>query len=562
MWTNWRHKRGYRGRGASVKLFLSQLRVPLILLLLTYLVSILGLVVIPGRTPTGVSYSVSFLDAFYVVSYTATTIGFGELPYPFTSSQKLWMLGVMYSTVIAWLYAIGSLFSILSDPVFRKLRLYQRSVSRIRRQRKPFWIICGFGGSGIKLVQFLDESYIHCVVIDINQTRIDSARLANLSYDLNTLVGDAGTPQLLIDAGVESPFCRGVLALTDHNQVNLTISTNTKILAPQTLVYARSNDDANTRNLTSFNTEVVIDPLRMAALKVIRYIDTPKAFALHQELVDPGFNHIQVFDDVKSGHWIICASGRFAELLCESMIAADLQFILVNKKLTFELVDGQWIFGSGTEARTLYEAGIKKAAGILAVTDDDGDNLSILLTAKAEARNIIVIGRRNRATSEPVFGQASFSLVLREGEMMAQEMFARIRTPVLHQFLFHLDVVSESLVQDIFDQLRKRCHGSLNESLDHFDLTITENGTTAFPEANSSTDDLKIKDLISNRVSSQPGLPLLCLFIARSDGNQVILPNEELKLSKGDQLLLWGFSKAGGYLNRFLNSSDLVLRNH
>ena len=60
----------------------------------------------------------SFLDAFFVVSYTATTIGFGEIPHPFTAQQKMWMLFVMYSTVIAWLYAIGSVLSVISDPGF------------------------------------------------------------------------------------------------------------------------------------------------------------------------------------------------------------------------------------------------------------------------------------------------------------------------------------------------------------------------------------------------------------------------------------------------------------
>ena len=56
-----------------------------------------------------------FFDAFYFMSYTATTIGFGELPYPFTDAQRLWVTITIYLTVIGWAYAIGSLLTLLQD---------------------------------------------------------------------------------------------------------------------------------------------------------------------------------------------------------------------------------------------------------------------------------------------------------------------------------------------------------------------------------------------------------------------------------------------------------------
>ena len=75
-----------RIRGAAMWLLLLELRTPLVMLIVTYAISVLGLVLIPGVTPAGSSYHLSFLDAFYLVSFTATTIGFGEIPYP--SSNK------------------------------------------------------------------------------------------------------------------------------------------------------------------------------------------------------------------------------------------------------------------------------------------------------------------------------------------------------------------------------------------------------------------------------------------------------------------------------------------
>ena len=110
---------------------------------------------------------------------------------------------------------------------------YQRTVGRIQAHKQPFWIVCGYGGAGNQVIRFMDQSGIRSVMIESNQTRADTAKLSDMTYDLDVLVGDASEPQTLVDAGVQSALCRGVLALTDHNQTNLTIATNTRILAPR-----------------------------------------------------------------------------------------------------------------------------------------------------------------------------------------------------------------------------------------------------------------------------------------------------------------------------------------
>ena len=54
-----------------------------------------------------------FFDAVYVMSYTATTIGYGEIPQPFTGAQRLWVMATIYLSVVGWAYAIGSLLTLL-----------------------------------------------------------------------------------------------------------------------------------------------------------------------------------------------------------------------------------------------------------------------------------------------------------------------------------------------------------------------------------------------------------------------------------------------------------------
>ena len=66
----------------AIFLVLRRMRVPFIVLILVFSISVLGLTLIPGEQPDGGTEPMSFFDAFYFMSYTATTIGFGEIPYP------------------------------------------------------------------------------------------------------------------------------------------------------------------------------------------------------------------------------------------------------------------------------------------------------------------------------------------------------------------------------------------------------------------------------------------------------------------------------------------------
>ena len=100
---------------ATIFLILRRMRAPLITLITIFAVSVLGLTLIPGRDETGQPVRMGFFDAFYFMSYTATTIGFGEIPYPFTDAQRLWVMVTIYITVVGWAYAISALLTLLQE---------------------------------------------------------------------------------------------------------------------------------------------------------------------------------------------------------------------------------------------------------------------------------------------------------------------------------------------------------------------------------------------------------------------------------------------------------------
>src|SRR5659263_504956 len=117
------------------------MRAPLVLLIGIFAVAAAGLAVIPGQDADGNPAHMSIFDAFYFMSYTATTIGFGELAAAFTIPQRMWVTAAIYSQVIGWAYSIGTLFSLLQDPSFQDAIATGRFRRRVRRLSEPFLIV-------------------------------------------------------------------------------------------------------------------------------------------------------------------------------------------------------------------------------------------------------------------------------------------------------------------------------------------------------------------------------------------------------------------------------------
>ena len=150
-----------------IYLLLRRMRLPLIVLISTYAISVIGLTLIPGIDDQGNPWRMSFFDAFYFVSFMSTTIGFGEIPHEFTDAQRLWVTLSLYAGVVAWIYALGTILSLVQDKTFQEAIAENRFARRIRSMREPFHLVCGYGETGSTLVKTLTLRGQHAVVSDI-----------------------------------------------------------------------------------------------------------------------------------------------------------------------------------------------------------------------------------------------------------------------------------------------------------------------------------------------------------------------------------------------------------
>lgn len=248
----------------GIFILLRRLRLPMAMLVSVYAVAVLGFTLVPGIDPQGQPWRMSFLHAFYFVSFLGTTIGLGEIPYPFSDVQRLWATASIYGTVVAWLYAIGALFSVLQDPLFRRIA-HENAVGRaVRRLREPFHLICGYDDAGSRIVRELSDDGARVVVIDIDSTRADTVDVEDLSITVPALAGDASDPKTLLLAGLRHPQCAGVLALTGDDRVNIKIALTARLLASEVPVLCAVRDHAAHARMAAAGGRPSDQPIRYA----------------------------------------------------------------------------------------------------------------------------------------------------------------------------------------------------------------------------------------------------------------------------------------------------------
>lgn len=196
---------------STIFLVLRRLRTPLIVLITLFAVSVLGLTLMPGPPdPNGGQMPrISFFHAVYFISYTATTIGFGEIPYAFSEQQRLWTVVCIYMSVVGWAYTLGTVFAMLQDKNFLSALAVQRFARQVRRLREPFFLVCGYGEAGHLICQGLDELGYRAVVLEKDEGRLGDLELQSYQADMPALCADASQPDTLLLAGLTNRHCRG-----------------------------------------------------------------------------------------------------------------------------------------------------------------------------------------------------------------------------------------------------------------------------------------------------------------------------------------------------------------
>jgi len=525
---------------SALLLTLRRLRWPLVMLVGVYAVGITGLVLIPGVDEAGNPAPMGFFHAFYFMSYTASTIGFGEIPGTFTDLQRLWVVLIIYLSVVAWAFVVGTALTLVQDRGFRQALTVERFRRRVRRLYEPFYIVCGYGETGALVCKTLDYWGLRFTVLDVDPVTIDAVDLASYRSDAPALVADARQPEQLLMAGLRNPSCRGVLALTNDDEANLAVAITVRLLNPSVPVLARAMSKAAADNMESFHTDHVVNPFQIFGEVLATALDAPAMFRLMLRLTSLHHRGPDIDDCPPRGHWVVCGYGRFGREVVGAFERESLQVTIIDPDVR-PLAGHLFIQGLGTEAEPLRRAGIEDAVGIVAGTDDDVNNLSIAVTARHLNPKLYVIVRQNLHANRSLFEafQPNYNAV--SAEIIAGRCLSIIATPLLEPFLRlarqQPDEWATALLERI-DAVGSRLTPAT------WSLRLDAAGAPAVARAlaNGGPPPL-LGELMLDPADRTRQLACVPLLLRRA-GRDELLPAPDTPLAAGDELLFTGRNRA------------------
>jgi Trk K+ transport system NAD-binding subunit len=537
-----------RGRlPSSDALFLAlrRMRAPFIVLIAIFSVSVLGLTLIPGSSPDG-PWRLGFFDAFYVMSYTATTIGYGEIPQAFNDAQRMWLTFSIYLTVVGWAYAIGTMLGLLRDRAFRQALAAQRFQGRVRRLADPFWLMAGHGQTGELLGRWLDGLGLRFVVLDVVEERIDVLDLGAYTADVPARAADARDPDVLAQAGLLSPRCVGVLALTDDDEANLAIAMSASVLRPDVPVIARASSAGIADRMRAFGDPVVIDPFDRFGDHLAVALRAPATEQLADWLTRaPGAPLPDRPATLRRGPWIVCGYGRFGRELVRDLTRDGLDVTVVDARPAstgrpVDEPDGVRLLArDAMEPGVLGLAGLERAVGFVAATDNDVTNLSLVATARAAAPDAFVVARQNQPVNADLFAALDVDLLMVPSWVVAQEALAHIEVPLLWEFLQEASGRDDAWSAALLDRLVDR-GGTGSPELWRVELTPEDAPAVA---RRLGSHRVLLGDLLRDPQDRSQVLAAVVLLIAQPEGS-LLAPAGDVELHLGDRLLLAGRASA------------------
>ena len=527
---------------------LQLMRGPILVLLCVYAIGITGMTLMPGMDADGNPTRMNLFHSFYFFTYSATTTGFGEIPHAFTDQQRLWATICLYMGVVAWLYAISSIIRLALHPELLKAiaeRRFARSVSRIS---EPFFILCGFGDTGSLLARGLSDHEIRAAVLDSNTERIKALRLRNYRVNMPGLCADASIPRHLLDAGVEHPLCSAIVILTGSDELNLKIAVMTRFLNPDLRIICRDTDAEHRELLAMVGEVILISPFEIFAQQLDAAVCTPRLRAWEDWLV--GDRHTDLENPLRPprGNWVLCGYGRMGRALHEALSDHGVEFSIIDTDEDLKPGEGRRIKGR-VDRKSLQAANLDKAVGLVAGTNNDEENLRILLSARAHNPDAFLIVRQNHHENELAFNAAAANLIMQPSLVLARHILLFLLMPSLGRLLRYLHSTGVDKVEGLVERTR----ALLPDGLPLLWSETIVDVACVVPGCHNRVHEVRLGDIMRDPGDRTESLDAIPLVVSRG-GEDFMLPDADFRVQTDDVLLLCGTRRAQRFLCSTVNN--------
>jgi Trk K+ transport system NAD-binding subunit len=522
---------------SSLWIVLHRMRTPILVLITTYTVAIAGFLFIDGVDANGNPYQMSIFDAFYVVTYTATTIGFGEIPHEFTYAQRIWMSMVVYAVVLGWFYSIGALITLLQDKLLLSQIAEARFIRQVKKITEPFIIVLGYNHITSKIIKKANQEKIRTVVIEKNEDKANELFLENYTPYVPCLIADIYDPNALEKAGINLPNCKAVVSLFKNDNLNLRAAMSAKFLNKNVTLAVKATTGVYTQDLKDLGIEIIENPFEIITNQIEMLINNPYLLVIQRWLYDisPLTTNIKCLPKEK---YLVCGFGRMGQILYEmgEKNNIDMTFIETNKRQIRGLskkIREHIILGNADEKDVLIEAGIKESSVIIVATDDDTLNLAILTAARKLNSNIITIVRENEMIDLSIFQNAKFDYVFIPSLVLVRKTINALIAPYSNAFLEELRQGYDiNFAKNLIKQIKHKI--GINPIT--FGIKINEHKAYAIFQEIKKGKIVRLEVFSRSRQNRELKNKILPLILIR-DEKRYIMPFWDMQLKENDKIL-------------------------
>lgn len=148
-----------------------------------------------------------------------------------------------------------------------------------------------------------------------------------------------------------------------------------------------------------------------------------------------------------SEHIVICGAGRSGRQIAEELSAMGRPFVVIEQDPSqveaFRELDpaGTVLAGNATMDRTLEEAGVERASGLISCLSHDTDNLFVCLSARHLNPDMVIVARAQDESTIPKMYRAGADHVVSPMVTGAIQMASVVLRPTVLSFL---DVATQS----------------------------------------------------------------------------------------------------------------------
>ncbi|APW66182.1 MULTISPECIES: potassium channel family protein [Arcobacteraceae] len=524
-------------KSSSLFIILQRMRTPFLVIIITYTISIVGLILIEGIDKNGNPHQMGIFDAFYFVSYMATTIGFGEAPYEFTYSQRIWVTFSIYLTVLGWFYGIGSLVSLLQDKLFLQELERAKFGRQVKNLKDKFIIILGYNQITSEIIKKTLENGVRTVVIEKDRNKINHLILESFTPTVPVLYSENYNLDALEFAGIKKYNCKAIVSLFEDDALNLKIALTSKLLNKHVRIAAKSTTINHTENLKDLDVEIIANPFSIISSEVNMALSAPNLFKLEKWLykIDNLSANLPTFPQ---GKYIICGYGRMGRKIYRKLKANNIEAELVeinkNDINNYSQEEMSHItFGNADDKQMLSDVGILDAVAIIAATNDDTTNLSVLATAKKLNPNIMTIVRENEMEDYSIFESANINHIFMPSKILINKTANALINPLADKFLRMIIKKDEDWAAKVVRKLVE----DINDDPLVMEVYINSKYTPELTKHLENKNTLSLDILATSLHNKEQRNNVVPLLLQREE-EILLLPIFEHNLKIGDKILL------------------------